>query len=686
MISKIVSRTRIPPSKIVVAKADSGATNHYIRDCDAAILKNIRIFKGPTVQLPNDETLQSKAQGELSIPTISQVGRNSHILPGLTSSSLLSMGQLCDDGCEIKLTKSDIKIFKNKNLIIQGERNFEDGLWDIKLTTPNYKINAIIRKDTTTYDLIHYLHACCFSPPISTFKKAIRKGNFLTWPGLQQDTKILKYLEETMATAKGHLDQERKHLQSTKIYYEECESDEDKAPIAQATTMRTRASLLSLETFQPKQKGYLDLTGKFPYQSARGNQYLLVAYDYDSNAILVQALPNRQKATITKSWKSINDILAKSGAQPIIYVMDNEASADLKSAMHSKDIKYELVPPHIHRRNAAERAIRTFKNHFIAGLASLDPNFPMAQWDRLLDQAVLTINHLRNARANPNLSAHAYLHGVFDFARTPLAPPGTRVLIHEKSTNRNTWAAHGTSAWYIGPAIHHYRCVKCFVPSTDRERDADTVKYFPHAVQFPKTTLEDYLRQSASDILDVLHQKPNMIPSLSYGNNTRNAVDLIAKLLNRQSPRPPLRPIPVQTTVTEPRVQPIPPPIQTRNNNTIPPTHNEVREPRVQTIITEFRGCTKRVHHKNGNRIIISHTNKSTQKTFRSQKIIKRMRTFKLKICPMTYTHHSPEQVTTKTTTRTDTFEPPVHVSFLSFYKMPHTKSTTFSMVTKKKH
>ena len=96
--------------------------------------------------------------------------------------------------------------------------------------------------------------------------------------------------------------------------------------------------------------------------------------------------------------------------------MDNEASSDLKTAMQSISIKYELVPPHIHRRNAAERAIWTFKNHFIAGLASLDPNFPMAQWDRLLHQAILTMNHLRNARANPNLSAHVYLHDVFNFA------------------------------------------------------------------------------------------------------------------------------------------------------------------------------------------------------------------------------------------------------------------------------
>jgi hypothetical protein len=46
-----------------------------------------------------------------------------------------------------------------------------------------------------------------------------------------------------------------------------------------------------------------------------------------------------------------------------------------------------LVPPHCHRRNAAERAIRTFKEHFVAGLSSVDPSFPMHLWDRLLTKA-----------------------------------------------------------------------------------------------------------------------------------------------------------------------------------------------------------------------------------------------------------------------------------------------------------
>ena len=91
--------------------------------------------------------------------------------------------------------------------------------------------------------------------------------------------------------------------------------------------------------------------------------------------------------------------------------------------MEHKKVDFQLAPPHIHRRNAAERAIRTFKDHFLAGLASLDPTFPMYLWDRLISQANTSLNLLRQSRLNPKLSAYAYLNGSFNHMRTPLAPP-----------------------------------------------------------------------------------------------------------------------------------------------------------------------------------------------------------------------------------------------------------------------
>jgi hypothetical protein len=74
--------------------------------------------------------------------------------------------------------------------------------------------------------------------------------------------------------------------------------------------------------------------------------------------------------------------------------MDNEASAALRSYLTENDMTYQLVHPHCHSRNAAERVIRTFKEHFVAGLASVDPDFSMHLWDRLLPQAEITLNLL----------------------------------------------------------------------------------------------------------------------------------------------------------------------------------------------------------------------------------------------------------------------------------------------------
>ena len=141
----------------------------------------------------------------------------------------------------------------------------------------------------------------------------------------------------------------------------------------------------------------------------------------------------------------------------------------------NENVAYQLVPPHIHRRKAAERAIRAYKHHLITGLYTCDPRFPSREWDRLLPHCNITINLLRSSRRNPSLSAYAALQGNFDFNATPTAPPGTKVVVHEKATNRKLWAGHGTEAWYIGPSLEHYRCFKCYMPTTYNEQDADTV-------------------------------------------------------------------------------------------------------------------------------------------------------------------------------------------------------------------
>ena len=70
-----------------------------------------------------------------------------------------------------------------------------------------------------------------------------------------------------------------------------------------------------------------------------------------------------------------------------LQILDNEASVEYKKLMTEKwKVKYQLVPPQIHRRNAAEREIRTFKAHFLSILAGVADDFPRNLWDLLIPQ------------------------------------------------------------------------------------------------------------------------------------------------------------------------------------------------------------------------------------------------------------------------------------------------------------
>ena len=100
---------------------------------------------------------------------------------------------------------------------------------------------------------------------------------------------------------------------------------------------------------------------------------------------------------------------------------------------------YQIVPPNVHRRNIAERAIRTFKAHFLAILAGVDPNFPKYMWDNLFTQIELTINLLRQATLNPIISAWEYYNRPFDYGATHLGLLGCKIIIHNTSNTRKSW-------------------------------------------------------------------------------------------------------------------------------------------------------------------------------------------------------------------------------------------------------
>ena len=144
--------------------------------------------------------------------------------------------------------------------------------------------------------------------------------------------------------------------------------------------------------------------------------------------------------------------------------LDNEAFPVFQSLVMDKCIDYQLAPPGIHRRNAAERVIHTFKYHFITGVCTTEPDFLMQNWDRLLERAEIMINLLLHSILNPRLSAYAKINGEFDFNRTHMPPPGTRTLVHDKPQNIGIWAPYVNKGCYVRLAILHYRCLTSYIP------------------------------------------------------------------------------------------------------------------------------------------------------------------------------------------------------------------------------
>ena len=115
-------------------------------------------------------------------------------------------------------------------------------------------------------------------------------------------------------------------------------------------------------------------------------------------------MKNRTDAEIFRAYAKLSDYLIDRGMQPKLQILDNEASQALQREIRTRHYNFQLVPPHMHRRNSAERAIRTFKNHFVSGLCSAHTEFPVHIWCILLPQATLTLNLLLNSRPNSQKS------------------------------------------------------------------------------------------------------------------------------------------------------------------------------------------------------------------------------------------------------------------------------------------
>jgi hypothetical protein len=243
------------------------------------------------------------------------------------------------------------------------------------------------------------------------------------------------------------------------------------------------------------------------------------------------------------------------GFKPKLQTLDNEASTALKNFLTTNNIAYQLVPPHCHRRNSAERAIRTVKEHFVAGLSSVDPSFPMHLWDRLLPQAEIIFNLLRTSRLHPQLSAAAHYHGLVDYNKTAFAPPGCKIIAREKPGNRRNWAPHGQHGYSLGPSMHHYRFQNVYISTTASKRIVGTLEFFPHNYQMRQSSLTDRLLMAAKDMTDAFQNPHPEVPFAIVGDDTVKALADLAAIFNLKLQQAQSRPTTKPHSLINPNIE-----------------------------------------------------------------------------------------------------------------------------------
>ena len=212
------------------AIVDSGASGWYLTP--GAPVSNVNKTAAKIrVGTATGQEQTSEASCELPLPDLLP-GLFGHIMPGFTH-NIFGIGNICDKYCKVLFTKNCVSIYdSNDQPFLKGWiETYRAKLWRISLRP--YLISDLTKcaprnEDTTAhsqekqatleafsaYDfpsveaLVIYFHAAAGYSVRDTWLKAIKAGNYDSWPGLTY-INATKYCPSADETIKGHMVQTR---------------------------------------------------------------------------------------------------------------------------------------------------------------------------------------------------------------------------------------------------------------------------------------------------------------------------------------------------------------------------------------------------------------------------------------------------------------------------------------------
>jgi hypothetical protein len=223
------------------AIADTGATSIFIME--GVDVVNKRIATSPLqINLPDGKQVRSSHICDMAIPGLPTI-LTGYIVPSLTVASLIGIRPLCKAGCQVVFDDNKCDVRFNGNLILRGYKDPSTDLWTLPIrpnvcATPGQTVlprsgpcldraphsaqamsmpvtlASFTHSVRTRVNAVKFSHQSLCSPKISSLLKAARRGFLEGCPNMTE-VLILKYLNPSAATAKGHMKRPRHGIRST---------------------------------------------------------------------------------------------------------------------------------------------------------------------------------------------------------------------------------------------------------------------------------------------------------------------------------------------------------------------------------------------------------------------------------------------------------------------------------------
>jgi hypothetical protein len=471
------------------------------------------------------------------------------------ANSLVSVNDFTSNDYTVSFDKLGVSILNKdgstRKRFPKDERN---KLWTIQAdddktvytsqTTRKPQINSAIR-NALNAEFVSYAHAALGSPPPSTLYRALLKGWLSNFPRLTAKM-LYQNWPNSLATAQGHLQLKRQGIRSTqpKPHERTLLKPEPTDTDFHTETDNVNDDVVQIKCFSRIDAMHADASGRYPVPSYDKHEYQMI-FVY-KNYVHVELMVDRSSTSYVSAFSAAIEFF-KSASHPIRnIVMDNETSEPLKQFIGTLDILCQRVPAGDKRSNKAERAIQSWRHHYLSTLGTVSEHFPHQCWHKLVQQIELTLSMLRPYADNTDISSYEGLFGKkYDFDAHPISIAGCAAYVFEPPKLRQTWSTHGVSGFYLGPALDSYRAYRCWITPTSAERTSNTIQLFPENFVLPGASKEEMVIKALNNLTEAvqLRNEPHLDLAVDAALQLVHAINL-----EQYMPRQPNEPDGVQPT------------------------------------------------------------------------------------------------------------------------------------------